>query len=102
MRMITLPILNVLFLLVAVISAQGASSMLWSVYCPSLKDTGMVSTATGYLDFISYGAAALANLLFANAVAQIGWGNLILVWAALMFIGIIISYSKTKYKKTNI
>lgn len=102
MRMITLPILNVLFLLVAVISAQGASSMLWSVYCPSLKDTGMVSTATGYLDFISYGAAALANLLFANAVAQIGWGNLILVWAALMFIGIIISYSKTKHKKTNI
>lgn len=99
MRMITFPILNILFLLVAVISAQGASSMLWSVYCPSLKDTGFVSTATGYLDFISYGAAALANLLFANAVTQIGWENLIIVWAALMFIGIIISISNNANKK---
>ena len=99
MRILTVPILNILFLLTAIMTAQGASNMLWSVYCPSLKDTGMVSTATGYLDFISYGAAALANLLFANAVAQIGWGNLILVWAALMFIGIIVSISNNTNQK---
>ncbi len=65
--------------------------MIWNVYCPSLRETGMVSTATGYLNFLSYIAAAVANQLFANAVTEIGWGNLILVWATLMFAGVLIS-----------
>ncbi len=82
--------INMVFLLLALMTANGASEMLWSVYCPSLRDTGMVSSATGYLDFISYGAAGVANLVFANAVAQIGWENLILVWAMLMFVGVVI------------
>lgn len=51
----------------------------------------MVSSATGYLDFMSYAAAGVANLLFANAISQIGWGNLILVWAVLMLAGVVIS-----------
>ena len=56
----------------------------------------MVSSATGYLDFLSYMAAAVANLLFANAIAVIGWGNLILVWAGLMCSGVLIAlYEKT-------
>lgn len=92
------PLINMVFLLLALMTSNGASEMLWSVYCPSLKDTGMVSSATGYLDFISYGAAGIANLVFANAVAQIGWGNLILVWAALMFAGVII-FMPLKNKK---
>jgi sugar phosphate permease len=101
MRIVAFPIVNIIFLLVAVVSSQGAAQILFSVYCPSLKDTGMVATATGYLDFVSYGAAALANLLFANAVEQIGWGNLILVWAVLMFGGIIISipYRRFMFKR---
>lgn len=85
------PFVNIVFLLMALITANGASEMLWSVYCPSLRETGMVSSATGFLDFLSYMAAAAANLLFANAISQIGWGNLILVWAALMFVGIVIA-----------
>ena len=92
------PFMNMVFLLLALMTANGASEMIWSVYCPSLRDTGMVSSATGYLDFISYGAAGLANLVFANAVAQIGWGNLILVWATLMFAGVII-FMPLKNKK---
>lgn len=83
--------INIVFLLLALMTSNGASEMLWSVYCPSLRDTGMVSSATGYLDFMSYVAAGVANLLFANAIAQIGWGNLILVWAVLMLVGVIIS-----------
>lgn len=85
------PLINIVFLLLALMTSNGASEMLWSVYCPSLRDTGMVSSATGYLDFMSYVAAGVANLLFANAIAQIGWGNLILVWAVLMLVGVIIS-----------
>lgn len=63
--------------------------MLWSRYCPSLRDTGMVSAATGFLDFMSYMAAAVSSRLFANAVTDIGWHNLILVWLGLMVIGIL-------------
>ena len=88
----TMPrILNLAFIILAIMSANGASSMLWSVYCPSLKQTGVVSGATGFLDFLSYTGAAIANIAFANAVSFMGWGNLILVWAGLMVLGVIIS-----------
>ena len=71
--------------------SNGAATMLWSIYCPSLRDTGMVSTATGYLDFVSYIAAAVSSVIFANAVSAIGWGNLILVWTAIVVCGMIVS-----------
>lgn len=95
------PMMNIVFLLLALVFSNGASEMLWSVYCPSLRDTGMVSSATGYLDFMSYVAAGVANLLFANAIEQIGWGNLILVWAALMFAGILISLPIKTHREKN-
>lgn len=85
------PFLNIACLVLAIMSSGGAATMLWSRYCPSLRDTGMVSTATGFLDFLSYMAAAAANLLFANAALTIGWGNLILVWFGLMVFGVLIS-----------
>ncbi|MBE6646207.1 MAG: MFS transporter [Ruminococcaceae bacterium] len=88
---VSLPILNIVFIILAIMSSNSASSMLWSVYCPSLKSTGIVSSATGFLDFLSYMAAAAANLVFANAATTIGWGNLILVWMGLMVVGVIIS-----------
>ena len=85
------PFVNIVFLLVALTMASGASNVLWSIYCPSLHKTGMVSSATGFLDFLSYMAAAVANILFANAISQIGWSNLILVWTGLMVVGVIIA-----------
>jgi len=39
-------------------------------------------------------AAAAATTLFANAVESIGWGNLILVWFALMAVGFIITFPR--------
>ena len=94
--LVKLPLLNIVFIVLAIMSSNGAACMLWSRYCPSLRDTGMVSTATGFLDFVSYIAAATANLVFANAVSRIGWGNLILVWLALMIIGVVVALP---YKK---
>ena len=85
-----MPVVNMLVLVLALIACGGASNMLYSVYCPSLKATGSVSSATGFIDFLSYAAAALANLLFANAIETIGWSNLIIVWAALMAVGCLI------------
>ena len=78
-------------MIAAIMSSNASASMLWSRYCPSLRDTGMVSSATGFLDFLSYMAAAAANLIFANAASVIGWGNLILVWLGLMIFGVIVA-----------
>ncbi len=84
------PVLNIIFMVGAIMCSNAADSMMWSRYCPSLLDTGMVSTATGFLDFLSYMAAAAASSLFANAVYSIGWGPLILIWLALMIVGILV------------
>ena len=91
------PVLNLIFMVLAVMSSNGAASMLWSRYCPSLRDTGMVSGATGFLDFLSYMAAAVSSSVFANAVTSIGWGNLILVWCGLMLIGVFSSLFVVKF-----
>lgn len=85
------PTANIVFMVLAILSSNLASSMMWSRYCPSLRDTGMVSSATGFLDFVSYMAASVSSTLFANAVASVGWGNLILIWLALMVFGIVIA-----------
>lgn len=88
------PVIGVILLTVALVANGGAATMLWSTYCPSLQATGLVSTATGYLDFMSYMGAAAANLIFSNAVATIGWGWLILSWAGLMGIGVLVGLKK--------
>jgi len=84
------PVLNIIFIVLAIMSSNCAASMLWSRYCPSLRDTGMVSGATGFLDFMSYMAASVSSTLFANAVSDIGWGGLIFVWLLLMLVGVAI------------
>jgi sugar phosphate permease len=96
------PWVNLVLMVLAIMSANGAACMLWSRYCPGLRDTGMVSVATGFLDFISYMAAALANAVFGNAVAVVGWDNLILIWLALMVIGVIVAlpYDRILGKKS--
>lgn len=88
------PVFSVVMLTLALVANGGASTMLWSTYCPSLHTTGLVSTATGFLDFMSYMGAAAANLAFSNAVAYIGWGWLILSWAGLMGIGVLVGLKK--------
>lgn len=93
------PILNMLLLLLGIMCSGMASSMLWSRYCPSLRDTGMTSSATGFLDFVSYMAAACASTLFANAVTKIGWKNLILVWFGTMMVGVIISLPQKREER---
>ncbi len=88
------PAFSVVMLTLALVANGGAATMLWSTYCPSLQATGLVSTATGFLDFMSYMGAAAANLIFSNAVAAIGWGWLILSWAALMGVGVLVGLKK--------
>lgn len=93
------PVINVIFMVLAIMSSNAAATMLWSRYCPSLYDTGMVSSVTGFLDFLSYMAAAFANLVFANAVTGIGWSNLILVWMGIVGLGLIVALPYRKMFK---
>ena len=97
------PVANIVCLVLAIMSSNGAATMLWSRYCPSLRDTGMVSSATGFLDFLSYMGAATANLVFASAATTIGWGNLILVWTGLMLLGVLIAlpWQKKRHAPTD-
>lgn len=90
------PIVNVVFIILAIFTSDCAATMLWSRYCPSLYDTGMVSSATGFLDFLSYMAGSLASALFPILTKRIGWKGLVLVWAALMVVGIFVSYPYRK------
>ena len=99
MFLVKVPLLNIAFLCLALMAESVASNILWSIYCPSLRDTGMVSSATGYLDFLSYAAAGTANLIFANAIATIGWGKLIIVWAVLMGAGVLVTAQSKKRRK---
>ena len=88
------PVVNVALMISGIFFSNCATTILWSVYCNSLKDTGVVSGATGFLDFVSYMAAGISSTLFANAVKTIGWGNLILIWAMLLsedFINVLIN-----------
>lgn len=94
------PALNICVFVIAIMASNGAATMLWSRYCPGLRDTGMVSSATGFLDFVSYMSATLATTLFANAVNSIGWGNLILVWLALVILGIIVALPYGRGRKS--
>ena len=94
-------VVNIIFMTLAVMASNSAATMLWSKYCPSLRDTGMVSSATGFLDFLSYVAAAISNAVSPMMVGTIGWSNLILVWFGLMAIGIIIALPFDKMKKKN-
>ncbi|MBR5295608.1 MAG: MFS transporter [Clostridia bacterium] len=96
---VTNPVLSILLMVLAIFFANCAASMLWSIYCPSLADTGLVSGATGFLDFVSYMAAAISSSLFGNAVGTIGWDALILVWFALMLLGTFITIPFKKKAK---
>ena len=92
------PAINLAFMVLAMLSSNCAACLMWNQYCPGLRDTGMVSGATGFLDFASYMAAAISSKLFANAVGSIGWGNLILVWVGLMCVGVTVALLRPRNK----
>ena len=98
---VKIPVLNVILLVLAIMSSNSSATMLWSRYCPSLRDTGMVSGATGFLDFLSYMAAAAASAFIGNTVEHIGWSNIILILMGLMLCGVIVALPYDKLKKKN-
>ena len=88
---ITHSIINIVFMVVAIMASNAAATMLWSVYCPSLRDTGFTSGATGFLDFINYAAAGIFTLFIGAILGVIGWSGILIILVGLMLIGAIIS-----------
>lgn len=96
------PILNIVVMVMAIMSSGASATMLYSVYCPSLRDTGLVSGITGFLDFLSYIAAALASMAIPYIVGDIGWRNTLLIAFGMMILGASIcaaSYISIKKKE---
>ncbi len=84
-------IANIVILVISVLASNAAATVLWSIYCPSLYKTGAVSTITGFLDFLSYMAAAAASIIFPLLVVDDDWTYVIIACFALMIIGLVIS-----------
>lgn len=100
MALVHEPIGNIVLMVVAVLAANCASTILWCCYCIGLRDTGMVSGATGFLDFSSYMAASIASTAFAKALPSIGWSGLIVSWFVLMAFGAVITIPYRKKTST--
>ena len=100
--LISHPVLNIIFIVLAILGSNAAANVLWSIYCPSLRDTGMVSTATGFLTFIGYMGSSASSYIFAYMVDATGWKTVVFVWFALMVLGVIITlpYGKILKKRS--
>jgi sugar phosphate permease len=87
------PIINIIFIVLAIIASNSAATILWSMYCPSLKDTGMVSSATGFLTFIGYIGSSASSYVFAYMASaeNIGWKLIVFVWFMLMVLGVLVT-----------
>lgn len=92
------PWANVVLLILALMGMSGVSALLWSIYIPGLGKTGRVSSVNGILDCSGYIAAALANLLFASFIKNVGWTGVLLVWTSIGVIGILLTLFAKKKK----
>ena len=79
--------INVLFFFVSLTVSGFAAAVLWSIYIPSLKSTGKVSSANGVIDCSGYIGAATANMVFASMADGMGWDAVIILWSAIMAAG---------------
>lgn len=80
--------MSIALLAIALMSMSCTSALLWSIYLPSLGKTGRVSSVNGVIDCIGYIAAALANLLFAKVMSNVGWNTVYILWASIGAIGL--------------
>lgn len=70
---------------VAALFAVGAAmacmcNIIFSVYVLRFIDTGNLSGISGFLDFVSYAAAAAANVLFSALSGRYGWSAVTAAW----------------------
>ncbi len=81
-------ILGIALLALGLIGITCVSSLLWSIYIPSLGKTGMVSSANGVLDCAGYATASVVNLASAAVMGAFGWNAVFIIWAASGLLGV--------------
>ena len=91
--------LNVIMFIGALTAVGFASSLLWSAYIPSQGKSGMVSTLNGVLDCSGYAAAAVANIVFSYVASRLDWSGVIVIWIALMAMGVLVALVAEHKKK---
>lgn len=80
-----LPLLNIALFSLAKLAIGCSSTVLWSIYIPSLAKHGSVSAGNGVFDFTGYAAAALLNAFFASFD---NWNGVIISWTGMMIVGL--------------
>ena len=91
--------LNVIMFIGALTAVGFASSLLWSAYIPSQGKSGMVSTLNGVLDCSGYAAAAVANIVFSYVASRLDWSGVIVIWIAIMAMGVLVALVAEHKKK---
>ena len=91
MRFVNTPFVNIALFILALMATSIASSVLWSIYIPSLAKSGQVSSANGVIDFSGYVGAAIASLVVANAIKGLGRESTILVWCGIATLSFLIA-----------
>ena len=87
MNFVSSPILNITIFAVSQFLSAGVSALIWSVYIPSLADTGKVSAVNGILDFSGYFGASAANVMISSVMGKIGWSGVVYMWSLFMVLG---------------
>lgn len=92
--------LNIAALFAASAAMTGACNMIFSFYILNFADTGKISGITGFLDFSSYASAAAASILFSSLISNIGWNNIVAIWALTTFLGVVSTRLAKKHDGT--
>ncbi len=99
LRIITIPILNIILLIIAKTAAAAAAGVVWGVYIPGLAKSGKVSSANGVIDAAGYAMASISNMIFSGGISKFGWGGIVIIWCVCMFVGVAASFIKIMLRK---
>ena len=89
-------IITIASLFIASALMTGACNMIFGVYILHFKETGLVSSITGFIDFASYVTAAGASSLFPYLLGYSNWGVVIFTWILTCAIGFVFSFIASK------
>ena len=78
---------TILALFAASAAMSSVCNMLFSAYCMRFRDTGAVSSISGFLNFTSYASSSIASAVFSSVVTSSGWNTTVLIWAGLTIAG---------------
>ena len=89
---------RICLLVIAKLMLTCCSSVLWSIYVPSMGNTGRVSSINGVIYCVAYLSSAVANAVFANLLG-LSWNGVVLVWYGIASVGLSASlFARTKKK----